>query len=1452
MERSIGICLGASTLSFVERTARGIRIERLPHGGEVGQRFSDLVAGLQGAKIGITGRKFRKLLAVPTVSEPEAVELAFEYLRPHYPTTDCIVSAGGEMFIAYGLDAQGRIKKVHTGNKCAAGTGEFFLQQIRRMGLGIEEALELAKSVTPYTVAGRCSVFCKSDCTHALNKGVPKGQVVAGLCQMMAGKILELLHRTGAQRVALIGGVSRNRLVVDLLQESFPQIFVPDEAEGFEALGALLWAEKDEGRGLMEGDIFLGSSRSFRTLPPLERGLDLVSFGSLPEGEFYGGDYVLGLDVGSTTTKAVLVRTDNLSIVAGSYLRTDGDPVMASRECYRRILEQIPEDQSPSIIGLGVTGSGRQIAGLHALTDGVVNEIVAHAAAAVHFDPEVETIFEIGGQDAKYTWITNRVASDYAMNEACAAGTGSFLEEACQESLRIGTREIADSALQAEKPPDFSDQCSAFIGSDIKTALQEGVARGDISAGLVYSVCQNYLNRVKGNRPVGRKIFMQGGVCYNRAVPAAMAVLCGQQIVVPPEPGLMGAFGAALEIQGKIERGQAQRQRFDLAQLAGREVDYRQPFVCNGGKEKCDRKCTIARVVIDGRIHPFGGACNRYYNLRLSGIAETAGSDLVALREELVFRKYSPPNDQNKAGETTVGLLPSLLGSTFHPLYAHFFVNLGLRVVTPAEPEPGGMEAAGAAFCHPVILSHGFLRTLLNKGVDYVFLPHVKNVATGKEKARANCTCPFVQGEPYYLKAAFHNELAPRLLTALLDFEDPRGLRQAFAELGLKLGFSRSRAASAFERAWQVFSEMRREMLNYGRDFLKSLSPEETAIVLFGRSYNAFNRFGNLGIPYKFASRGLRVIPHDFLPLEGLEESEFKDMYWTSGRQILQAAALLHRLPNLFGVYITSFSCGPDSFLIGYFRETMGQKPSLVLELDAHTADAGVDTRIEAFLDVTRAYRAVSSAPEEKGPFTPACLTLRRGKTQVRTNTGRSLSLADPSVKVLLPSMGDTASRAVAAAFRFTGINAVAAPPPGKEELNLGKAIATCKECLPLLLTAGSLRRYIENELSSDEVLLYFMPISDGPCRLGQYRRFLENYLIRNRISNVAFLSLNCENGYAGLSNRFTRRAWEAIAISDGLDDIYAGILALAADHKEALKAFEAGKTRILKSLETDNRPGLLKTLREEMANLSRVDRKISPSEATRVTLLGEIFVRRDGFSRQDLVERLAGRGIMVRTAGVAEWLHYSDYCAVNGIASGVSWSEKLAVRLKHAVKRREEAVIRRLLTLSGFYHPEELELHEIISRSASLLNPRLATEATLTVGATLMELGDNTHGVISIGPFGCMPCRIAEAILACRMESEKPMFSKHNGSFWVNKGKQYSLPFLAIESDGNPFPQLVEERLESFIMAAHRLRESLKQTESLPLPEVIGNLGVERMKFEEFTAERDKGGRRPKSRSAL
>ena len=308
-------------------------------------------------------------------------------------------------------------------------------------------------------------------------------------------------------------------------------------------------------------------------------------------------------------------------MLASVYLRTNGNPIRASRECYREIYQQLDGVQV-EIVGLGVTGSGRHIAGLHAQSKAVINEIIAHATAAAYFDPDVDTIFEIGGQDAKYTYLVNGVPCDYAMNEACSAGTGSFLEEAARESLRIDYLDIQEIALRGDAPPNFNDQCAAFISSDIKNASHD-VSRDNIVAGLVYSICMNYNNRVKGSRKVGDKVFMQGGVCYNQAVPLAMASLLQREIVVPPDPGLMGAFGVALEVKRRMEMGLLEAGSFDLFALTNREVKYGKTFNCPGTSERCDRGCDINVIELNGKRFPFGGACNKYYN-----VAHTCGSIL--------------------------------------------------------------------------------------------------------------------------------------------------------------------------------------------------------------------------------------------------------------------------------------------------------------------------------------------------------------------------------------------------------------------------------------------------------------------------------------------------------------------------------------------------------------------------------------------------------------------------------------------------------------------------------------------------------------------------------------------------------------------------------------------------------------------------------------------------------
>ncbi len=1455
--RSLGVCLGASTVSLVQlekdrhpdtNTAtpqnnnfKIVKHSVYPHEGNPKKTLLRAINGFDLStfdRIVATGRRFRSFVNLTSIPEPEAVEYAYRSIKPPDVFCPAVVSAGGETFMVYVLNRFGQISNVLTGNKCASGTGEFFLQQLRRMDVSLDEATRFAAKTEPYPVSGRCSVFCKSDCTHATNKGIPKSKVTAGLCQMMAAKILELLKKVERKNIMLTGGTARNRMMIERLREEIPGLIVPDEAPYFEAMGAALWGLEHETNTLAGiSDLFIQEAASFDTLPPLSDFSHMVEFKTIEKGRIRAGDTcILGLDVGSTTTKAILLRKSDDALLASIYLRTSGDPVGASRRCYGAILDQITKCVDPSeisIIGLGVCGSGRQIAGLHALTDGIINEIIAHAAAAVYFDPKVDTIFEIGGQDAKYTYITNGVASDYAMNEACSAGTGSFLEESAHETLGVAMEDIADIAVKGKKPPNFNDQCAAFITSDIKNAIHEGVAHENIVAGLVYSICMNYSNRVKGNRPVGEKVFMQGGVCYNKAIPLAMASLVGKPIIVPPEPGLMGAFGVALEVKKRIETGILLKQHFDLDVLVNRQVRYEKSFICNGGKEKCDRRCNIAMIGIEGTRYPFGGACNRYYNLRHKIKYSVQELDLVRLRQQLVFEIYGvqpAPDDfgdirknEIKNPRKIVAINKSFLVNTYFPLYSTFFTKLGFDVVVPDTYSPKGIEQKNAAFCYPAELAHGFFHTLIGmkKPPDYIFLPHFKAVPTSDGHSSSQ-VCPFVQGETYYLRATFRKRLdeletrGTKLLSPLLDMTDgleaaQRGLFQTARQMGI----GRKTASSAFKAAVQRQKACLAEMRRTGEDFLQQLEtdPDRTAVVIFGRPYNGFVEEAHMGIPHKLASRGITVLPFDFF-LNDHEPSK-EHMYWGMGQRILQVARKVKKHPQLFGVYITNFSCGPDSFILGYFRDIMGRKPSLTLELDSHTADAGLETRIEAFIDIFSAYRqlaAKETRASNRRRFTPARTTMDNGTPKVVTSSGEILPMTHPRVKLLIPSMGKLATESLAAIFRSNGFNAVVHPPSDETVLKLGRANTSCKECLPLILTTGTMLRYIFNEKKSDDVLAYFMLTGSGPCRFGQYQIFMKDLVKRLEIPDVAIFSLTSENAYAGMGNDFHLQAWCGVVVSDMMEDIRSMLLTNAADVESAIKIFNNQWDLIINAYGDKDFSSLENQLVRTAERIREIPLKHPPETVPVISLVGEIFVRRDGLSRQYLTERLAEKGFAVICSPIAEWALYADYLVDKGLSDcHMSIREKLIFLLKKRYMSRYMKRIKSILASSGLVHSTPLKIRTVINNAAPHISINLPGEAILTVGSSLTEIASHTCGVIAIGPFGCMPNRLAEALLSESMTREGKLATDRNNHRLRSLLNDIDdLPFLAVESDGSPFPQVITAKLESFCLRAERLHSKM------------------------------------------
>lgn len=1409
--RALGICIGASTISFVETQKLNGAIQVLSqnsiiHEGNPKKILTEYFKQNNFSQHSViaTGRKFKQLLNCVSIPEPEAIEESVQFLSLNGKYR-VLASLGGENFIVYCLNEKGRIESVLTGNKCASGTGEFFLQQIGRMNLSINEALDLADHEAPHQVSGRCSVFCKSDCTHALNKGTPKGFVVAGLSQMIANKTLELLSKQNSKDVLVIGGVSQNESVIKFIREEYPNIYIPQEATYFEALGASLIGLKRLSK-IDHKNIFKENHVNFAFLEPLNGIGARVTFKEIRRAEARTGDVcLLGLDVGSTTTKAVLIRKEDSALLASIYLRTNGNPIQASIECYKEIQKQIV--QSIKIIGLGTTGSGRHISALHALTKGVVNEIIAHAVAAAYFDKDVDTIFEIGGQDAKYTYLTNGIASDYAMNEACSAGTGSFLEESANETLNIFYKDIGDTAFKAKNPLNFNDQCAAFISSDIKNASHNGATKEDIVAGLVYSICMNYVNRVKGNRPVGKKVFMQGGVCYNRAVPYAMSNLINKEIVVPPEPGLMGAFGAALEIKNRLELGLLEEDEFNLDYLIDREFNYGHEFICAGGKEKCDRKCAIAVIEVEGKKYPFGGACNKYYNERHHINAETTKNDFVRIRQDLVFNKYlTLPQAYGK----TIGITRSFQTNSLYPLYYNFFTKLGFKIVLSDEINHEGVDKMRSSFCYPVEISHGFFQDLLNKNVDYIFLPHVSQMYS--INGGYNKLCVFVQGESYYLKSTFRDEKLPNLLTPIIDFsKSHEEIQDVFVSVGRQLGKSSRESKEAFRFAHELQLDMLKEFKEIGKRALARIEEDKSkfGMVLFGRSYSAFAREANMNIPHKFASKDIMIIPHDFLTFD--QYKSFENMYWDTGQQVLRGARFVKNHKQLFGVYITNFSCGPDSFIIPYFRKIMGTKPSLTLELDSHSADVGIDTRIDAAIDIIKNYIQLNKegiTQEEKDEVKIFSIEDELKKVDFKSKQHPLLS---KDIEVMIPSMGRFGTESFSAVFRSFGVNCKPMPIPTQNTLKYGRGSTSCKECLPFILTTGSLVEYVTENNHSGKKILFFMPHGYGPCRQGQYFVMLKEVIKDLKLENIGVLSMDEEGSFEELGSEFFRRGWIVVLISDIVTDIHNALLALAVNREYASEILDREWELVLCKIEEGKEDGIYDQLEVMAEVLSHIPLKESLEDAKVISIVGEIYVRHEEFSRMDLIKILVEKGFVVKVAPVSEYVYYSNYLIKKGITiDGMSFKERSKIFIKDKFQRMIEKKIKKILSKSGLVNSHMTDIEDTISYANNLISEELTGESILTTGLALREILDDACGVISFGPFNCMPSRLSEAILNKEMTLE----GKHRNSKFSQNGypqELNTLPFLYVETDGNAFPQITQSRIEIFMMQAEKVHEALK-----------------------------------------
>jgi predicted CoA-substrate-specific enzyme activase len=571
------------------------------------------------------------------------------------------------------------------------------------------------------------------------------------------------------------------------------------------------------------------------------------------------------------------------------------------------------------------------------------NEILAHARAATEELPDVDTVFEIGGQDSKFISFSKGIPIDYAMNEGCSAGTGSFLEESASVDMGIAVEEISDYALTSTHPIAFGERCAAFINTDLRNALQQGANPEDVIAGLVYSIADNYISRIVGPRQIGENLLFLGGVALNRSVALAIAARSQRNVVVPAHPELMGAIGTALMTRDLLENNIISEVSYKLETLSRGEIQIKNTFRC----QACENNCEIQRILIRGKVYPFGGLCSKYRLLRQKDTKIKEGQDLIELRNKMIFNEFGAIPLKNPLG--TIGIPMILTSHILFPLYAKFINELGYNVVL-SNPSKIGNTKTKAPICYPCELVHGAVSDLIDRDVDFIFLPHVieLEIPTGYIHGY---TCPSTTTIPDIIRAAFENS-NQKILSPHIGLSDQliETTVKEFGRIAVILGLEEKIGINAGLVALSHYRKFRKIYKEFGKKKLKELL-KKPSVIIAGRPYVVYPADVNIALPRKIVSRGYNAIPSDLLPLLNSDTTHSRNV-WNFTQEIDNAVEYVKIYPNTYICFLSCFSCGPDGTMYHQFRQKLEGHTFCYLEIDSHTAHAGFETRVGAFLDI--------------------------------------------------------------------------------------------------------------------------------------------------------------------------------------------------------------------------------------------------------------------------------------------------------------------------------------------------------------------------------------------------------------------------------------------------------------------------------------------------------------------
>jgi predicted CoA-substrate-specific enzyme activase len=1279
------------------------------------------------------------------------------------PQTDVAIELGGEdakiTYFTNGVEQR-------MNGTCAGGTGSFIDQMASLLQTDAGGLNELAKNYKViYPIASRCGVFAKTDIQPLLNEGASKDDIAVSVFQSVVNQTISGLAcgRPIKGNVAFLGGPlyflselrGRFKETLGLNDE---QVIFPANSQLFVAIGAAL---SSKARTPIPFSTIIkkvphlkeSSSNEIDRLRPLfinEGELidfrDRHSIHSISRGNLdsHLGRVFLGIDAGSTTTKAALID-DEGKLLYSYYGSNEGNPLKLVIEIIKDLYGKLPKEVV--IANSAVTGYGEGLIQAALKVDIGEIETIAHYKAAEFFLPGVGFILDIGGQDMKCLRIKNGVIDSILLNEACSSGCGSFIETFAQ-SLNMTVAEFSRQALLAEAPVDLGSRCTVFMNSRVKQAQKEGASVGDISAGLSYSVIKNALLKVikiKNPEEMGNKIIVQGGTFYNDAILRAFELISGREAVRPDIAGIMGAFGAALIAKEKFQEGHCST--LISAQAAERfktDIAMRRCSLCGNS---C--LLTISKFS-DGREFVSGNRCEK-------GAGKEAANEDIPNLYEYKYRKLASykPLTRQEAKRGVVGIPRVLNIYENYPFWFTFFSELGFRVeLSPRSTkkiyELGLETIPSESVCYPAKLVHGHIMSLIKRGIDMIFYPCVPYEKVELADSDNNYNCPIVTSYPEVIKNNMDilKDRNIRFMNPFISLENKKRLAKRLYEEFKSFDISSKEIASAVEKAWKERLEFEGDIRQKGQDTLDYLKRTgKKGIVLSGRPYHVDPEI-NHGIPNIITGFDMAVLTEDSVAHLGVVERPLRVVdQWVYHSRLYSAASFVATQKNLELVQLNSFGCGLDAVTTDQVQEILNRSGKIytLLKIDEGNNLGAARIRI----------RSLKAAMEKRGKIK---------KEQHQTALRKSRMLFTKEMKenhtILVPQMSPIHFQFLEEAFRASGYKVVILPSVDKKAVDEGLKYVNNDACYPSIVVVGQIVEALKSGKYDRKNTSVMISQTGGGCRATNYIGFLRKALEDAGYGDIPVISLNFvgleKNPGFSYTPALLHRAMIALVYGDLLMRVLYRVRPYEKIKGSVNELYESWVAKCRDSVSSGRMSLFKSNLYDIVRDFDNIE--LEDYVKPKIGLVGEILVKFHPTANNNVVDIVEGEGAEAVMPDLIDFMLYVAYDA-NFKYEMLSGSRKVQVISNAAIKAIEfyRKHMKLALEKSKRFEPPK-NIEELARGAEKILSLGNQTGEGWFLTAEMVELiHSGVENIICMQPFACLPNHVTGKGMIKALKAQYP-----------------------------------------------------------------------------------------------